>query len=164
MSDVERMAEFERTGRVSVMPGKGSIKGECFTPDCTNGAKWIATTEAPHADVPQERYRCARCCELVNLATPTRDADVFPGLPGWDEWKAEVTKILALPLKELETASAPMRDLIYTVTGEDLERIANAFRNGNPETMRLDFRRSGVVVKFDGGMWSHVLGSASPRE
>jgi hypothetical protein len=47
-------------------PRKGSSQGECFTAGCTNPARWIALGEAPRADIPQARYRCPDCCDLIN--------------------------------------------------------------------------------------------------
>lgn len=88
------------------MPEKGSSNGECVTPGCTSESRWIAIAEAPVAEVPQERYRCARCCDLVAHATPVRPADIFHGMPEWDEWHAEMVRVLALPLAELAAASA----------------------------------------------------------
>lgn len=147
------------------MSKKGSWKGECFTPGCASVARHIATAEGPRVEVPQERYRCARCCDLVGLAAPARPEDIYPGKPGWNEWCSELDAIFALPLSALEKASAGAApNSIYIVTGPDLEMIAHAFRTRSPETLRLEFRRDGVVVKFDGGMWTPTLGTVSVRE
>lgn len=88
------------------MSVKGLWKGECFTPGCTSAARHIATAEGPRVEVPQERYRCARCCDLVGLAVPQRREAVYAGKPGWDEWCAELDAIFALPLSVLEKAAA----------------------------------------------------------
>lgn len=144
---------------------KGSWKGECFTPGCASAARHIATAEGPRVEVPQERYRCARCCDLVGLAVPPRPEDVLPSRPGWDEWCAELDAIFALPLTALEKAAAGAApNSVYIITGSDLEMIANVFRQRTPETMRLEFRRDGVAVKFDAAMWTPTIGSVSPRE
>lgn len=87
------------------MPEKGSYNGECFTPGCTRESRWIATVEAPVVDVPQERYRCVPCCGLVTRATPIRPAGVLYGMPGYDEWRTDMLRVLALPLAELEAAA-----------------------------------------------------------
>lgn len=147
------------------MSKKGSWKGACFTPGCASDARWIANAEAARVEVPQERYRCTRCCDLIGLAVPERRDDVYPGRPGWDEWCAELDAIFALPLSALEKASAGAApNSVYVITGPDLDTIAHAFRQGNPTTVRLEFRRDGVAVKFDAAMWTPTLGTVTPRE
>jgi hypothetical protein len=91
------------------MPEKGSWKGECFTPECTRTARFIAVAEGPRVKIPQERYRCAQCCDLVDAAAPQRGDNVYPGQPGWDEWRAELDAIFAMPLAALEAAAAGTR-------------------------------------------------------
>lgn len=147
------------------MSKKGSWKGECFTPGCTTVARWIATAEGPRVEDPQERYRCARCCDLVGLAVPPRGEHVYPSRPGWDEWCAELDAIFALPLSALEMAAtmASVRNVLFELEGSELENLRAALNRPNLRTLRIDTRRDGFAWKVNQGGWSPTVGAAKPR-
>lgn len=147
------------------MSKKGSWKGECFTPGCASVARHIATAEGPRVEEPQERYRCARCCDLVGLAVPPRKDDVHPGRPGWDEWCAEIDAIFALPLTALQVAAAMagVRNVFFELEGSELETLRAALNRPGLCTLRIDTRRDGIAWKVNEGGWSPTVGAAKPR-